>query len=122
MANSKELLLWCVVLVCISGLTEATEKAPSVQVYSRHPISIGKENVLHCFVEGFHPPKINVTLLKNNVEIPEVKQSDLSFKEDWTFQLLTYVSVVPNGKDEYSCRVSHQALKEPKIMKWEQDY
>ncbi|XP_058012050.1 beta-2-microglobulin [Ahaetulla prasina] len=119
---SKELLLWCVVLVWVSGLTEALEKPPTVQVYSRYPITIGKENILHCFAESFHPPKINVTLLKNNAEIPNVKQSDLSFKEDWTFQLLTHVAVVPNGKDEYSCTVSHQALKEPMTVKWEQDY
>uniref|UniRef100_A0A670ZDG4 Beta-2-microglobulin n=1 Tax=Pseudonaja textilis TaxID=8673 RepID=A0A670ZDG4_PSETE len=91
---------------------------PKVQVYSRHPESIGKENTLHCFVEGFHPPKINVTLLKNNVEIPGVQRSDLSFKEDWTFQLLAHVSVVPNGKDEYLCRVEHQAFREPQIVKW----
>ncbi|ETE58426.1 Beta-2-microglobulin, partial [Ophiophagus hannah] len=94
------------------------DRAPTVQVYSRHPVSIGKENTLHCFVEGFHPPKINVTLLKNNVGIPGVQQSDLSFKEDWTFQLLTHVSVVPDGKAEYSCKVEHQTLSEPKIMKW----
>ncbi|XP_026539849.1 beta-2-microglobulin isoform X2 [Notechis scutatus] len=119
---SKELFLWCVVLVGVSVLTEGTEKVPKVQVYSRHPESIGKENTLHCFVEGFHPPKINVTLLKNNVEIPGVKRSDLSFKEDWTFQLLTHVSVVPNGKDEYSCRVEHQAFREPMVYKWEQNY
>ncbi|XP_026565439.1 beta-2-microglobulin isoform X2 [Pseudonaja textilis] len=115
----KELFLWCVVLVWVSVPTEATEKVPKVQVYSRHPESIGKENTLHCFVEGFHPPKINVTLLKNNVEIPGVQRSDLSFKEDWTFQLLAHVSVVPNGKDEYLCRVEHQAFREPQIVKWE---
>uniref|UniRef100_A0A8C5SGL4 Beta-2-microglobulin n=1 Tax=Laticauda laticaudata TaxID=8630 RepID=A0A8C5SGL4_LATLA len=119
---SKEFLLWCVVLVWVSLPTEALEKAPKVQVYSRYPESIGKENILHCFVEGFHPPKINVTLLKNNVEIPGVQRSDLSFKEDWTFQLLTHVSVVPDGKAEYSCKVEHQALREPQIVKWEQNY
>uniref|UniRef100_A0A0B8RYE6 Beta-2-microglobulin n=1 Tax=Philothamnus irregularis TaxID=1899461 RepID=A0A0B8RYE6_9SAUR len=122
MANAKEFLLWCVVLVGISALTGAEQKPPTVQVYSRYPISIGKENTLHCFVEGFHPPKINVTLLKNNVEIPNVQQSDLSFKDDWTFQLLTHVTVVPNGNDEYSCTVSHQALEKPKTVKWDQDY
>ncbi|KAK9393942.1 beta-2-microglobulin [Crotalus adamanteus] len=119
---SKEFLLWCVVLVWVSGPAEATNKPPEVQMYSRYPMSAGKENVLHCFAEGFHPPKINVTLLKNNAELPNVKQSDLSFKEDWTFQLLTYASVVPNGKDEYTCKVEHQALLAPKILKWEQDY
>uniref|UniRef100_A0A8C7E1M4 Beta-2-microglobulin n=1 Tax=Naja naja TaxID=35670 RepID=A0A8C7E1M4_NAJNA len=116
----KEFLLWCVVLVCVSVDTEALDQSPEVQVYSRHPVSIGKKNILQCFVEGFHPPKINVTLLKDNVEIPNVKKSDLSFKEDWTFQLLTHVLVVPDGKAEYSCRVEHQTFREPKIFKWEQ--
>ncbi|XP_013911020.1 PREDICTED: beta-2-microglobulin [Thamnophis sirtalis] len=118
---SKELFLWCVVLVCVCGLTKALNKPPTVQVYSRHPISEGKENILHCFAEGFHPPKINVTLLRNNEKIPDVKYSDLSFKEDWTFQLLAHAQVVPNGKDEYSCLVEHQALSAPAKVKWEQD-
>jgi len=93
-----------------------------VQVYSRYPVKIGEENVLHCFTEGFHPPKINVTLLKNNIKMGNVKQSDLSFKDDWTFQLLTYASVVPNGRDEYSCMVDHPAQEKPKTFKWEQSY
>ncbi|XP_007426833.1 beta-2-microglobulin [Python bivittatus] len=119
---SKELFLWCVVLVWVSDLTQADPKAPVVQVYSRHPVTHGKENVLHCYAENFHPPKINVTLLKNNVKLANVKQSDLSFKEDWTFQLLTYATVVPNGNDEYLCVVDHQALDKPVTVKWEQDH
>ncbi|XP_063170363.1 beta-2-microglobulin [Candoia aspera] len=114
----KELFLWCLVLVCVAGLAGAVLKAPDVQVYSLHPVTMGKENTLHCFTEGFHPPKINVTLLKNNVKMANIKQSDLSFKDDWTFQLLTYASVVPNGEDEYSCMVEHPALKKSKIFKW----
>ncbi|XP_070618172.1 beta-2-microglobulin [Erythrolamprus reginae] len=116
---SKELLLWCLVLVCLSGLAQGVQKPPTVQVYSRYPVTYGQENILQCFAEGFHPPKITITLMKNNVPIPDVKQSDLSFKEDWTFQLLAYAQVVPNRGDEYSCVVDHKALEKPITVKWE---
>uniref|UniRef100_A0A7N5JY37 Immunoglobulin C1-set domain-containing protein n=1 Tax=Ailuropoda melanoleuca TaxID=9646 RepID=A0A7N5JY37_AILME len=89
---AKELLLWCIALVWLSALTEAVEKAPVVQVYSRYPVENGKENTLHCFTEDFHPPKINVTLLKNNVKITDTKQ------------------------------VEHSALQVPIVVKWDASY
>uniref|UniRef100_A0A7N5JMC5 Beta-2-microglobulin-like n=1 Tax=Ailuropoda melanoleuca TaxID=9646 RepID=A0A7N5JMC5_AILME len=94
MASAKELFLWCLVLVCVSGITEAVTKAPVVQVYSRHPVEPGKENIFNCYVKGFYPPKINVTLLKNGKAI----------------------------KDQYECRVEHSALPTPKIIRWDQHY
>ncbi|XP_034506088.1 beta-2-microglobulin-like [Ailuropoda melanoleuca] len=122
MASAKELFLWCLVLVCVSGITEAVTKAPVVQVYSRHPVEPGKENIFNCYVKGFYPPKINVTLLKNGKAMPDVMKTDLSFEEDWTFQLLSYVPVIPDRKDQYECRVEHSALPTPKIIRWDQHY
>lgn len=93
-------------------------ETPQVQVYSRNPAEKGKENTLNCYVDKFHPPKINITLEKNGQRIENMQVSDLSFADDWTFQLLVHAPVTPNGKDEYTCRVEHVTLGKPRVVKW----
>ncbi|XP_003227530.1 beta-2-microglobulin [Anolis carolinensis] len=114
-------LLFFAFAFCISSL-EATQKAPSVQVYFRHPAEKGKENTFHCYAESFHPPKINITLLKNGIPMENVQQSDLSFKKDWTFERLVYAKVIPDGKAEFACKVEHITLPQPMIYKLDQEY
>ncbi|XP_032647060.1 beta-2-microglobulin [Chelonoidis abingdonii] len=109
------------VLLGLAGL-EATQSAPKVHVYSRHPVENGKSNVLNCYVEGFHPPNIEITLLKNGVKMDGVEMSDLSFSDDWTFQRLVHVPFTPNGKDSYECQVVHSTLPSPKKVRWDPDY
>lgn len=98
---------------CYSG-------APKVQVYSRHPAENGKPNFLNCYVSSFHPPEIQIDLLKNGKEM-KVERSDLSFSKDWSFYLLVHTEFTPKEGDKYSCRVNHRTLSEPKIVQWDQD-
>uniref|UniRef100_A0A5F9D447 Beta-2-microglobulin n=1 Tax=Oryctolagus cuniculus TaxID=9986 RepID=A0A5F9D447_RABIT len=93
-------LLALVLFPCL----ECVQRAPNVQVYSRHPA------------------QIDIELLKNGVKIENVEQSDLSFNKDWSFYLLVHTEFTPNDKDEYSCRVKHVTLKEPMTVKWDRDY
>uniref|UniRef100_A0A8B9NXN2 Beta-2-microglobulin n=1 Tax=Apteryx owenii TaxID=8824 RepID=A0A8B9NXN2_APTOW len=109
------------VLVLLVGLREAKE-APKVQVYSRHPVVFGTRNILNCYVEGFHPPKISITLLKNGEPMQNVEYSDMSFSDNWTFQRLVYAPFTPNKDDEYTCKVDHITLTEPQIFKWDPEY
>ncbi|XP_062439608.1 beta-2-microglobulin [Rhea pennata] len=109
------------VLVALVGSQE-TKQAPTVQVYSRYPVKLGTENVLNCYVEGFHPPKIDITLLKNGEPMPGVKYSDMSFSDNWTFQRLVYAPFTPTKYDDYTCRVNHVALPEPQTFKWDPEY
>ncbi|XP_008700359.1 beta-2-microglobulin [Ursus americanus] len=106
-------------LLSLSGL-HAVQHAPKIQVYSRHPAENGKPNFLNCYVSGFHPPEIEIDLLKNGEKM-KAEQSDLSFSKDWTFYLLVHTEFTPNGQDEFSCRVKHVTLSEPQIIKWERD-
>ncbi|XP_059861139.1 beta-2-microglobulin [Globicephala melas] len=106
-------------LLSLSGL-DAVQRPPKVQVYSRHPAENGKPNYLNCYVSGFHPPQIEIDLLKNGEKM-EVEQSDLSFSKDWSFYLLVHAEFTPNAVDEYSCRVKHVTLREPQIVKWDRD-
>ncbi|XP_006883261.1 PREDICTED: beta-2-microglobulin-like [Elephantulus edwardii] len=101
---------------------DAADRVPKVQVYSRHPAENGKPNFLNCYVSGFHPPQITIDLYKNGKKITEkVERSDLAFSKDWSFYLLVYTEFTPNDHDEFTCRVEHSALKEPKIVKWDRD-
>ncbi|XP_021097335.1 beta-2-microglobulin isoform X2 [Heterocephalus glaber] len=115
---------WCLFSeTCLTAhfLCEPGPETPKIQVYSRHPAENGKPNYLNCYVSGFHPPQIEVELLKNGEKMEKVEKSDLSFSKDWTFYLLVHTNFTPNDNDEYSCRVLHVTLEEPKIVKWDQN-
>ncbi|XP_012921191.1 beta-2-microglobulin-like [Heterocephalus glaber] len=107
-------------LLALTGVN-AIKQTPKIQVYSRHPAENGKPNYLNCYVSGFHPPQIEVELLKNGEKMEKVEKSDLSFSKDWTFYLLVHTNFTPNDNDEYSCRVLHVTLEEPKIVKWDRN-
>ncbi|KAF6350836.1 beta-2-microglobulin [Rhinolophus ferrumequinum] len=87
-------------LLCLSGL-DAEPRSPRVQVYSRHPA------------------QIEIDLLKNGEKM-KVEQSDLSFSKDWSFYLLVHANFTPSAEDEYTCRVKHITLSQPKRVKWDQ--
>ncbi|XP_026219980.1 beta-2-microglobulin-like [Anabas testudineus] len=100
-------------------LSMAKESSPKVQVYSRLPGEIGKQNVLICHVTGFYPPEIEIEVLRNNQAIPHAKQTDLAFEEDWHYHLTKHATFTPNKDETYSCRVTH--LGKPRIYTWESD-
>ncbi|NWV80669.1 B2MG protein, partial [Dasyornis broadbenti] len=104
-------------LLALLGLGTAAE-APKVDVYARSRAKEGQENTLHCFVTGFHPPKIDITLLKNGEPIPGVTYGDLSFNEKWQFQRLVYVPFVPTRGDTFACRVAHSTMAMPQTYRW----
>ncbi|KAM4829048.1 beta-2-microglobulin isoform 1-T2 [Thomomys bottae] len=109
-----------VALLFLAGL-DAIQLVPKVQVYSRHPAENGKTNYLNCYVSGFHPPQIEIQLLKNGKKIDNVEQSDLAFSRDWSFYLLVHTEFTPNDRDEYACKVSHSSLEKPLLVKWDRD-
>ncbi|CAK6949441.1 beta-2-microglobulin-like [Scomber scombrus] len=109
-----------VALLCLLSVSWAKESEPKVQVYSRSPGEFGKENTLICHVSGFHPPEIRIDLLKNGVEIPNSKQTDLAFEENWHYHLTKHVTFTPNKGDHFSCRVTHMQ-KVPKTYIWDPD-
>ncbi|XP_007533972.1 beta-2-microglobulin-like [Erinaceus europaeus] len=102
------------------AILEAVQCSPRVQVYLRHPVENGKLNYLNCYVSGFHPPQIEIELLKNGEKMTS-EQSDLSFSKDWPFYLLVHSSFTPNGKDKYACHVTHETLSTPLTIEWDPD-
>lgn len=76
----------------------------------------GKGNTLICHVSDFHPPDIEISLLRNDVEIPGAQQTDLAFEQGWKFHLTKSVSFTPNEGESYSCKVRH--MKDTKKIDW----
>lgn len=90
--------------------------APKVVVYSRDPGEFGKPNHFICHVNNFHPPDIKIELLQNGKELPEPKQTDLAFKQDWHFHLTKSAPFTPEADDKVICRVTHNGV--PKEYSW----
>ncbi|NXI99623.1 B2MG protein, partial [Psophia crepitans] len=105
------------VLVALLGLGAADE-APKVEVYSRQRAAEGEKNTLNCFVSGFHPPKIDIALLKNGEPMSDVQYADMSFNNKWQFERLVYAPFTPRRGDIYVCRVTHSAFPEPQSFRW----
>uniref|UniRef100_H2MAU9 Beta-2-microglobulin n=1 Tax=Oryzias latipes TaxID=8090 RepID=H2MAU9_ORYLA len=83
---------------------------PTVQVYSRDPGQYGKENTLICHVSNFHPPDITIRLMEDDQELPEAKQTDLAFKQNWHFHLTKSAPFTPKQGARYTCKVTHSGL------------
>ncbi|XP_064524331.1 beta-2-microglobulin [Pseudopipra pipra] len=109
-------------LLALLGPGDAADQAPKVEVYARTRAEEGQPNTLHCFITGFHPPKIEVELLKNGEPMTGVQYGDLSFNEKWQFQRLVYVPFTPTRGDIFACRVEHSTMSEPRIYRWEPDF
>ncbi|XP_010004228.1 PREDICTED: beta-2-microglobulin [Chaetura pelagica] len=97
-------------------------EAPKVQLYTRTDAVLGQENVLNCFVSGFHPPQIEVSLLRNGEPLSGVKYADMSFNDKWHFERLVYVPFTPRKGDLYTCKVAHSTFREPQIFRLEADF
>nr|WIM36834.1 beta-2-microglobulin-2 [Ogcocephalus cubifrons] len=111
----------CLLLVGLFFLSvpsAAGESSPKVQVYSRLPGELGKPNTLICHVCSFHPPEIDIDLLRNGEEMQGGNQTDLAFEEDWHYHLTKHMSFTPRG-EEFACRVTHMGKTRTYI--WEPD-
>jgi len=115
--------LFLAVVLCVFGTIMANTSPhvvpPHVEVYTRNPGEFGKENSLICHVKGFHPPDIKIELLKDDMEIPDAKQTDLAFEDSWQFHLTKTVAFTPRDGEKYQCRVTH--LSKAKTFNWEPD-
>ncbi|XP_076861148.1 beta-2-microglobulin-like [Brachyhypopomus gauderio] len=114
----KSFLLAVIFVVLCSG-SLAKQSEPKVQVYSYSPGEFEKDNVLICHVSDFHPPDITIELLKDGIQIPDAKQTDLAFEQGWKFHLTKSVAFKPRKGDEYTCRVKH--MNKIKLFSWEPD-
>ncbi|XP_026219742.1 beta-2-microglobulin-like [Anabas testudineus] len=110
-------------LLCLAALTavyctvDSVRTPPKVQLYSRDPGEYNKENTLICHTSGFHPPDITIRILKDGKELPDAKQTDLSFAQDWRFRVTKYVPFKPQKGETFTCEVTHGSTKN--VYSWE---
>ncbi|XP_041833520.1 beta-2-microglobulin [Melanotaenia boesemani] len=109
------LCLAALAALCLSVQSKLTP--PKVQVYTRDPGEFGKDNTLICHVSDFHPPDITIQLVKDGQELPNTKQTDLAFKQDWHFHLTKSAPFTPMEGHKYICRVTHGTVQ--KDYAWE---
>uniref|UniRef100_A0A3Q2XQM7 Beta-2-microglobulin n=1 Tax=Hippocampus comes TaxID=109280 RepID=A0A3Q2XQM7_HIPCM len=107
------------VVLCLLDFTVTENSPPVVQVYSRTLGVFNKNNTLLCHVSQFHPPVIEVDLLRNGVVIKEANQTELVFGPDWHFHVTKYVPFVPQSTEKYTCRVTHLGISREVV--WEPD-
>ncbi|XP_075687031.1 beta-2-microglobulin [Rhinoderma darwinii] len=98
-----------VALLLIVALTQtqADIKAPKVNIYTQSPVEYGVKNTLICHASGFHPPRIDIRLMKDGVEIKNFQESDLSFEQDWTYYKTKHAEFTPRKGENYQCAVTH---------------
>ncbi|KAM6896791.1 beta-2-microglobulin-like [Lycodopsis pacificus] len=111
----------CAVLVGLLCLppSQAKPSPPKVQVYSRLPGEFEMKNTLICHVTGFHPPEINIELLRNSQAMAGAHQTDLAFEKDWHYHLTKHVTFTPQKGQAFACNVTHMGIS--KSYTWEAD-
>eukprot|EP00079_Xenopus_tropicalis_P003847 NP_001039259.1 major histocompatibility complex, class II, DR beta 1 precursor [Xenopus tropicalis] len=95
---------------------------PNVKIVNSKTLDLEHENLITCFVDGFFPPMIKVTWLKNGIEEGEqVTSSELLPNGDWTFEIHVMLETTIKHGDTFTCRVEHSSLQQPISVNWEPD-
>nr|NP_001088364.1 uncharacterized protein LOC495209 precursor [Xenopus laevis]AAH84607.1 LOC495209 protein [Xenopus laevis] len=95
---------------------------PNVKIVNTKTLDLEHENLITCFVDGFFPPMIKVTWLKNGIEEGEqVTSSELLPNGDWTFEIHVMLETTIKHGDTFTCRVEHSSLQQPVSVNWVPD-
>uniref|UniRef100_A0A8C8RDW9 Ig-like domain-containing protein n=1 Tax=Pelusios castaneus TaxID=367368 RepID=A0A8C8RDW9_9SAUR len=94
------------------SLLLAVLAAPTITI-SNKAVLRGEQNLLKCFVFGFHPPIITVTWLRAGETLPESPLPEPQRDPDGTFHVSSSLTFQPTEHDRgvnFSCLVWHVAL------------
>ncbi|CAB1438947.1 unnamed protein product [Pleuronectes platessa] len=86
-----------------------TPVLPVVRVHHTEPADYGVRTILHCSVLGFYPQKVQVSWLRDGVDVSsDVSSTDVLANEDWSFQVHSYLELTPRRGE----RVKKSSLRE----------
>ncbi|XP_053288188.1 beta-2-microglobulin [Pleuronectes platessa] len=92
---------------------------PVVRVHHTDPADYGVRTILHCSVLGFYPQKVQVSWLRDGVDVSrDVSSTDVLANEDWSFQVHSYLELTPRRGERVSCRVEHSSLSQSLEVDW----
>ncbi|KAL8213541.1 UNVERIFIED_CONTAM: hypothetical protein K2H54_066518 [Gekko kuhli] len=109
------------ILMRRSNNTPVENVPPMVTLYPETPAELGEPNVLVCLADGFLPPVISLTWLKNGQEVNATEETDFYPNTDHSFRKFSYLTFVPNAEDIYYCQVEHWGLAQPLTQEWDLD-
>nr|BAA02842.1 MHC class II beta-chain [Xenopus laevis] len=106
----------------VKPYTVDRKSQPNVKIVNTKTLDLEHENLITCFVDGFFPPMIKVTWLKNGIEEGEqVTSSELLPNGDWTFEIHVMLETTIKHGDTFTCQVEHSSLQQPVSVNWEPD-
>ncbi|XP_078073798.1 class I histocompatibility antigen, F10 alpha chain-like [Mustelus asterias] len=88
---------------------------PEVFISRSEPNSQYKSLTLSCLVTGFYPVDIEVNWLRNGEVMSETLSSGVRPNHDGTHQIQKEIEINAGDEDQYSCRIEHSSLAEPKL-------
>uniref|UniRef100_A0ACB8EEG4 Uncharacterized protein n=1 Tax=Sphaerodactylus townsendi TaxID=933632 RepID=A0ACB8EEG4_9SAUR len=88
-------------LMRLSNNTPAQNVPPKVTLYLKNPVALGEPNLLVCLADGFSPPVINLTWVKNGEEVKAADETDFYPNTDHSFRRFSYLAFIPNAEDIY---------------------
>ncbi|XP_060119589.1 mamu class II histocompatibility antigen, DR alpha chain-like [Heteronotia binoei] len=106
------------ILMRRSNNTPVENVAPKVMVYPEKPAVLEEPNVLICRANGFSPPVIRMTWMKNGEEVKATEETDFYPNTDNSFRKFSYLTFVPKAEDIYYCQVDHWGLAQPLTKEW----
>ncbi|XP_078073783.1 class I histocompatibility antigen, F10 alpha chain-like isoform X6 [Mustelus asterias] len=88
---------------------------PEVFISRSEPNSQYTSLTLSCLVTGFYPVDIEVNWLRNGEVMSETLSSGVRPNHDGTHQIQKEIEINAGDEDQYSCRIEHSSLAEPKL-------
>ncbi|XP_075409960.1 HLA class II histocompatibility antigen, DP beta 1 chain-like [Tenrec ecaudatus] len=105
-------------LACIHNQSW-TRVPPKMNISPSKMGTLQHHSLLVCHITGFYPSTIQACWLRNHQEeTAEVLSTELIHNEDWPFQMLVMLEIVPQQGDIYVCHVDHSSLDSPVTMEW----